>query len=57
MGTKWGYERGVWVETWVNSGNNDVSEHDTAQLGCQREWDTNSMLTHKVATCVYMYVP
>jgi hypothetical protein len=36
MRTIWGYERVMWVETWVNSGNDDMSKHETAQGGCQR---------------------
>jgi len=37
MGTIWGYERVMWVETGVNSGNDDMSKQETAQGGCQRD--------------------
>jgi len=34
---KWVQYGVMWVETWVNSGNDDMSKQETAQGGCQRD--------------------
>jgi hypothetical protein len=31
-----GYKRVKWVDTWVISGNDDMSQHETAQGGCHQ---------------------
>jgi len=37
MGKIWGYERVMWIDTWVNSGNDDMRKQETALSGYQRD--------------------